>query len=319
MHKLRKFYYNNKTAIHGIILFIVFAIIILQLANYMVSQKNKEKYNNIANANSTENTTQKENTNTSVTTDKSAVTGGLVSKDELEIVSGIIEKFVSFCNDKNIEQAYNLLSEQCKEENFKDVETFKKLYYEPNFAGNAKKTATIENWFGTTYQVFISNDALSTGKVSEAKKRDYMTIVEQDGEYKLNIHSFIEKEEINKEQTLENVTFKVVSRNIYMDYEEYTIQVQNASNNTVLLDTQKSTKTIYLEDENFVKYYCYTNEIISEFLKINSGGSSQIKLRFVRSYSSSPKDVSLVLSDILLNYNGTVDESSERQQINIPI
>lgn len=319
MHRLRKYYYNNKTAIHGIILFIVFAIVILQLANYMVSQKNNDKYNNIANTNTIENSIKNENTNTSVTTDKSAVAGGIVSKEEIKIVSEIIENFVSFCNDKKIEQAYDLLSKQCKEENFKDIETFKKLYYEPNFAGNAKKTATIQNWFGNTYQVFISDDALSTGKVSEAKKRDYMTIVRQDEEYKLNIHSFIEKQDIEQEQVLGNVTFKVVSRNIYMDYEEYTIQVQNASNNTVLLDTQKSTKSIYLEDENFVKYYCYTNEIISEFLKINSGGSTQLKLRFVRSYSSSPKDVSLVLSDIILNYDETIEDNSERHQINIPI
>lgn len=319
MHKLRKFYYNNKTAIHGIILFIAFVIIILELVNYMVLQKNESTMNNITNTSSTENITQKENTNTSVTTEKSAVTGEIVNTNKLDIASEIIEKFISFCNDKKVDQAYNLLSEQCKEENFKDVETFKKLYYEPNFEGNAKKTATIENWFGDTYQVYISNDVLSTGKVSEAKKRDYMTIVKQDEEYKLNIHSFIEKEEINKEQTLENVTVKVISRNVYMDYEEYTIQAQNASNNTVLLDTQKSTKTIYLEDANYVKYYCYTNEIISEFLKINPGGSSQLKLRFMRSYSSSAKDVSLVLSDIILNYNDSIEENSERQQINIPI
>lgn len=317
MHKLRRFYYENKLKIWSISLLILFLIIILQVANYIAGQNNK-KNNNLSNnliENNTTNTISNSNKNTSVTTEKSAVTGGIVQKEELQIVNDIIEKFISFCNNKNIEEAYNLLSEECKEAKFKDVETFKKIYYNENFSGNTKKTATIENWVSNIYIVDISDDILATGKISDLKTRDYMTIVNQNGEYKLNIHNFIEKEMINKEQTVDNITFKIISKNIYIDYEEYTIQVKNGSDNTILLDSMQSTKSIYLEDINSVKYYCYTNEIISEFLKVNKGASTQLKIRFMKSFSSSAKRTSLVFSDIILNYTGSIDNSTSRQQI----
>lgn len=320
MHKLRRFYYNNKTKIWAVILFIVFLIIILQVANYIVGQNNEKKNNNLTNnliVDNTTNTISNSNKNTSVTTEKSAVTGEILQKEELQIVNDLIEQFISLCNNRNPEGAYNILSDECKEAKFKDVEVFKKLYYNENFSGNTKKTATIENWVSNIYQVDISDDILATGKISDVKTRDYMAIVNQNGEYKLNIHSFIEKEMINKEQTVDNITFKIISKNVYMDYEEYTIQVENGSDKTILLDSMQSTKSIYLEDTNSVKYYCYTNEIISEFLKVNKGASTQLKIRFMRSFSSSAKRVSLVFSDIILDYTGSIDKSINRQQITL--
>lgn len=320
MHKLRRFYYNNKTKIWAVILFIVFLIIILQVANYIVGQSNEKTNNNLTNnfiENNTTNTISNSNKNTSVTTEKSAVTGEILQKEQIQIASNLIEEFISLCNNQNPEEAYNLLSDECKEANFKDVETFKKLYYNENFNGNTKKTATIENWVSNIYKVDISDDVLVTGKVTDIKTRDYMTIVNQNGEYKLNIHSFIEKEMINKEQTVDNITFKIISKNVYMDYEEYTIQVKNGSDNTILLDSMQSTKSIYLEDTNSIKYYCYTNEIINEFLKVNKGASTQLKIRFMRSFSSSAKRVSLVFSDIILNYTGSIDKNIIREKITL--
>ncbi|MCI8273936.1 MAG: hypothetical protein HFJ55_07685 [Clostridia bacterium] len=331
MHKLRRFYYNNKTKIWAAILFITFLIIILQVINYVVGLSNNKKAEELLNnnttvnsntnsgTNTTTNTTQKENSNTSVTSEKSGVTGVIVQKEQLERASNLIDSFITFCNEQKLEEAYNLLSDECKEENYKTIDKFINLYYKENFSSNVKTTAVIENWVSNIYLVDMSEDMLSTGKVSTAKKRDYMTIVQQNGEYKLNIHSFIDREEINKEWNANNITFKVVSKNIYMDYEEYVVQVNNMSGNSILLDTMKSTKTIYLEDANKAKFYCYTNEIIKDFLNISNGSSSQLKLRFMRKYSSSRKDVSLIFSDIILNYNGTIDGNTERRKVTLNI
>lgn len=320
MHKLIKFYYDNKTKIIKIGLLIIFILLIIQLMNYIAKLNNqKEEKGTLISTEQNNNDSNKENTNTSVAAEKSAVTGELVDKEQITNAQNIIEQFVSYCNNGETEKAYNLLSKDCKDEVYKSLEAFETLYYKENFGGNIKKTATIENWFGNTYAVYISTDIMATGKIEDTKKRDYYTLIDEDGSTKLNINSFIKKENINKEQTENSITYKIISKNVYMDYEEYTVQVQNGSENTILLDSMQSTKTIYLEDEKSVKYYCYTNEIISEFLKVNKGASTQLKLRFMRSYSSSQKNVSLVFSDIIMNYTGSKDKVISREKVMLNI
>lgn len=320
MHKLIKFYYDNKTKIIKIGLLIIFILLIIQLMNYIAKLNNqKEEKGTLISTEQNNNDSNKENTNTSVAAEKSAVTGELVDKEQITNAQNIIEQFVSYCNNGETEKAYNLLSKDCKNEVYKNLNIFETLYYKENFGGNIKKTATIENWFGNTYTVYISADIMATGKIEDTKKRDYYTLVDEEGSTKLNINSFIKKENINKEQTENNITYKIISKNVYMDYEEYTVQVQNGSENTILLDSMQSTKTIYLEDEKSVKYYCYTNEIISEFLKVNKGASTQLKLRFMRSYSSSQKNVSLVFSDIIMNYTGSKDKAISREKVMLNI
>lgn len=320
MRKLIKYYYDNKVKVWTIIGTIVFIILVIQLANQVVKRNNEKNLNEATiNGGTGQTNVSSKDTNTSVIADKSAVTGERLQEEEISSAQKIIEQFVSYCNNGETEKAYNLLSKDCKDEVYKNLNIFETLYYKENFGGNIKKTATIENWFGNTYTVYISADIMATGKIEDTKKRDYYTLIDEDGSTKLNINSFIKKENINKEQTENNITYKIISKNVYMDYEEYTVQVQNGSENTILLDSMQSTKTIYLEDEKSVKYYCYTNEIISEFLKVNKGASTQLKLRFMRSYSSSQKNVSLVFSDIITNYTGSKDKTISREKVMLNI
>lgn len=322
MRNLIKFYYDNKLKILTIVGTIIFVIVILQIANQFAKRNNEKDYNELIMNTVTDQTssnTNLSNTNTSVTGDRSAVTGEILQEEEISVAKNIIEQFVSYCNNNEIEKAYNLLSKDCKSEVYKSLEVFQTLYYKENFGGNTNKTATIENWFGNTYTVYISTDIMATGKIEDTKKRDYYTLVDEGGTIKLNINSFIKKENINSEQTENNITYKVISKNVYMDYEEYIVQIQNGSTNPILLDSMQSTKTIYLESEDSVKYYCYTNEIVSEFLKVNKGASTQLKLRFMRSYSSSQKNVSLVFSDIIMNYTGSKDKTIKREMVRIDI
>lgn len=322
MRNLIKFYYDNKLKILTIAGVIIFVIVILQIANQFARRNNEKSYNEYVMNTMTEKTesnSNKSNTNTSVAGERSAVTGEVLQEKEISVAQNTIEQFIAYCNNKEIEKAYNMLSKDCRSEVYKNLEMFETLYYKENFGGNVNKTAKIENWFGSTYTVYISSDIMATGKIEDTRKRDYYTLVDEEGTIRLNINSFVKKENINKEKTENNITYKVISRNIYMDYEEYVVQIQNESENSILLDSMQSTKTIYLENEDFAKYYCYTNEIIGEFLKVNKGASTQLKLRFMRSYNSSQKNVSLVFSDIIMNYNGSKDKTIEREMTKIDI
>lgn len=313
MHKLRQFYYQNKTQIKVVIAIIAFIIIAIQFTNYM-SRINSEKKVQESIVNNINNNKMSENRN-QITSEKSAVTGENINTTILNSVNKLIQEFITECNNKNIENAYNLLSEDCKKLNYKDVQAFKELYYDKVF-NNIAKIATIENWINNTYKVTITDDALTTGSVSSSKRQDYITVIKEKNELKLNINSFVGTEEINEQKTINNLIFKIVNRNVYMEYEEYTIQVENKTNNTILLDTQENPKTIYLEDENNVKYYSYSNEIIGNLLKVNKGFSTQITIKFGKKYSSSAKRInSIVFSDVLLNNNEKLNRTTIKVEI----
>lgn len=318
MHNLLRYYYQNKYKIWGVIIFIVLLILAIQVLNFITAKLNEQNINNIAQSNTTNSVINNKNTNSYLTNDTSAVTGEQIHITELENASEIIENFISACNNGEIEEAYSCLSNDCKQEMYIDINTFKTLYYDVIFGGN-KKNVSIENWILDTYKVNITEDIMATGNANGIKTQDYMTIVEEDDDIKLNINNFIGTEIINKEQTIENIKFKIISKKVYNDYEEYDLQIENLTGNKILLDSLQNTKSIYLEDGNETEYYSYSNEILSELLEINNGFSTRLTIKFYKTYSLENATDTIVFSDIILNYNGNIGENAERKTIKISI
>ena len=253
MHKLRKFFYDNKNKIIKIGAFIIFLFIILQLLNKLVQIKNKKSIENVAASNTTNANTTTQNDNKGLISNKSAVNGSEVSKENLKNATDTIYKFVDYCNKQEIEKAYNLITEECKQQMYPTLDAFKNAYYGDVFNGK-QRTCTIENWVGDIYKVRMGEDILSTGKDTGYAKEDYITIKKVDNEYKLNINNYIGTTKIEKTTTKDNITMEVLNKNTYKDFEEYTIKVTNKTNGIIKLDTTTSTKTTYIEDSNGRQY-----------------------------------------------------------------
>ena len=315
MYKLIRFYNQNRRKIIKIILIIVFIIAIIQLLNYFSKRDNRSE-KSINNENINNVIYGKE-----VISDKSAVTGDGVSEKQLKNASNIINKFLNYCNDGNLNEAYNILTDECKEEMYPTIEDFKKIYYDNTFSGE-KKSYTIENWIGDTYQVNITEDSLATGKLNKDEtKQDYITVIEKD---KININNYIGRKSLNKVTEIKNIKFTIQCVDTYMDYQTYNIQVENNTDNTVLLDTGDSTKSVYLLDSKKMKYYFYNNEIIKEKLKIQGKYKNTLKIKFNNSYSSSRTLKKIIFSNVILNYeeySKTEDKSQykdiEKLEINV--
>ena len=226
MHKLRKFFYDNKNKIIKIGAFIIFLFIILQLLNKLAQIKNKESIENVAASNTTNANNITQNDNKGLISNKSAVNGSEVSKENLKNATDTIYKFVDYCNKQEIEKAYNLITEECKQQMYPTLDAFKNAYYGDVFKGK-QRTCTIENWVGDIYKVRMGEDILSTGKDTGYAKEDYITIKKVDNEYKLNINNYIGTTKIEKTTTKDNITMEVLNKNTYKDFEEYTIKVTN--------------------------------------------------------------------------------------------
>lgn len=307
MHNFMRFFYQNKSRIIKGAAIIIFIFLIIQVSNYFVKRSNekeltrKEQQSNI--------TTKSEETQ-GLVSEKSAVTGRDVPKEQLRSETDVINQFIDFCNQQDFENAYNLITDECKQQMYKSLETFKQTYYRDVFNGQ-KKMCSIENWTGNTYKVNINEDMLSTGSYNKGySKQDYITVEEVDDEYKLNINNYIGYSKINKKTTKENLSMEVISKNTYKDYEEYTIKVTNKTEDTIQLDDINSTKTLYLEDAKGVKYSYYNHELTEPMLTVESGQTKEVTIKFYSSYVSTKNINYIVFSNIITN-NGQLSGKLE--------
>lgn len=295
MYNLIRFYNQNRKKIIKIILVIVFIIGLIQLLDFFSKRENKneEVSNEI-------NNTKYSNT---VISDKSAISGSSVSENKLKKDTDIINDFFNYCKNGNIESAYDLLTDECKEEMYTTIDEFKTMYYDVIFNGESK-SYTIENWNDNIYSVKITGDILSTGKLNNDETRqDYVTVVEHEDGYKLNINNYIWREKPNKVTKKNNVVVTVTQIDTYMDYKIYNLYVENNSDDTIVMDLNNDIKSIYLLDKNDQKSYSFNNDTDQNKFVVKSKFKNNIKMKFNNSYSSTRKMKSIVFSKFISNYD----------------
>ena len=299
MNKLKRYYNQNRKKIWGIIIIVAFLFVILQLANYFAK---KESEKTIENAKIQQEAKQNSQTN-SISNENTVVDGNNNNQNE-KIVA--IKQFVQDCNKGELENAYNMLTQDCKNEMYGDLETFKNLYYLNTFEG-IEKEATIEKWSNNTYLVKLAKNALETGKIAttkEEQKVDYITAIKGDNDnYYLNINNYIGYKELSKTKEKDGVKIEVLAKNTYKDFERYTIRVTNNTESTIILDSLESSNGIYIEDANGVQYPSYNSELASSMVNIGSSYIKQMDIKFFSSYSSTKTIKQLVFSNYKRNRN----------------
>ena len=307
LRKLRILYHNNKTKIWLILGIIIFVYVIIRMFNAQIKKENEEKINNGTNQNF-QVTTYLPSSQTSVMTNSST------TKENVKKDTEIIKNFIDFCNDNNIEEAYNLLSQQCKDELYKNINDFYNKYYKNIF--NEKKSYDIENWASSkniTYKVKYLNDIMSSGTVNEEYIEEYITVVTENNEKKLNINQFIGKEELNLKRKTDNLNITVVNKYVYYDYEEYEIIFENNTDKNIILDKKENTESVYIEDTKDVKYTWFGNEVPNSYLNLNSGESKRLRLKFNEIYTGKKTDSTIYLTDV------NIDGQEEKATIKINV
>lgn len=296
MQNLIRFYNQNRKSIWRTILIIIAILLFIRLLNYLTVKNDEKKQNSqeVANTTST-NSTSKDLTYTS---NKSAVKGTTIQKSKLEHAQDLLDEFFNNCNNQNLEEAYNLLTDECKEFVYPTFESFQKNYYDNVFEGTTK-LYSFENWHDNTYYITIKDDILFTGKTntSDNVKNDYITVIDD----KLNIKSYVGRTKIDKENNSKNITIKIDSKDIFMDYEIYNLTIKNDSDNTICLTSAESSKDVYIQDKNDVKYGIMNNEIADSQMYIKPGSTRSLSFKFYSSYVSDRKIKKLVFKNLNLD------------------
>lgn len=306
---LRSNLFSNRYKILGVIVAIILVLCGIRLLNNM----SKEKLQTPTIYTTTGQSTYKPQ--------ETVISGDNVVEEQQEANKNVMDQFIKYCNEKEVEKAYSLLTDECKEVIYdSNIDNFRKNYVEKIYTSN--KTYSMQSWIrensSVTYKVRIIDDILSTGKVGDVVE-DYYTVVKQNGSNKLNINSYIGRSTINKLGTQNNITIDVISKDTYMNYETYNIKVENNTNNTILLDTKQSDKSVYLTGNNDVTYRAFMYEIDNVYLTIKPKIYTNFTIKFNKMYNPSIKEKSITFSDIINNAEISVGANLNRTNITIEL
>lgn len=238
-----------------------------------------------------------------------------IESDSIEITMG---SFVNYCNKKDVENAYKMLTEECKNAMFPTVEDFETIYinniYKTEREYELTKWSTDGNKY--TYLVTLYGNILATGN-TEDSTQEYYTFVEDDnGNYKLNVNNYIYGEDRNIEKTINNITIKIGQVDIYDEYEKIKITITNNSSNTISLTGNKYKKNIYLQDSNNITYSSLNSKFDSEEIILKPESAQSFIIRFNKGYSATNKANYIVLSDVILDYEDYLNSEDKTNYSN---
>lgn len=293
INKIIRYYNQNRKAIIIFIIFVAFIIFLVQSLNKVVEKKNQDilkKQNNIINAYNNNFITNVMDQSNNIDT----------SNNNMEKT---IEEFVEYCNQGEIDKAYNLLSDDCKKVNFTNKEKFKSEYCDKIFKSKKMYSLESSKYGSAISKITYYNDALSTGTLTDSKYVDYIYTVNENGQKKISINGFLYIEKLEKKYEGNSIDIKVIEKQVYIDYEIYKINFTNNSENKILIDTRKDKNSTSVSDDSETKYPSYVDNMATDMLIINSKISRTIDIKFNKMYNNNRKVKVINFLDIVSNYD----------------
>lgn len=295
MNRFIRYWNQNRKKILIAIVIVAITIFLIKAINYILSQQTRE-------------ITINEN---SVIVDSSIPTESVITGEKLpEITTNrnmdIIEQFVELCNNGEYQNAYDLLSNDCKEEVFNTVDQFKVDYFDKIFS--TSKTYELELWYSNsgnyTYRIiYYEDNILSTGQISSSNNmEDYITIsTDENWNTKLNISGFINKDIINKSEEKQELTITVDDKISYRSYEIYNFTIENKTDKTIILSEGNNGNDICLIDSNEVEYDSLINEVSQTDLELVPYSKKTISIKFNKIYDEYREIEQIAFKNIILD------------------
>ena len=310
MYNLIRYYNQNRKKIWIAIAIVVFAIIIIQILNNIAKESRQVS---LTNSNKVKQTSRQDNYNYSVMTEKKVDSSTSTTNNKL------VDQFFEYCNNGNIEGAYNLLTDKCKELVYPTLEEFVNYYHSQIF--KTTKTYSMQSWYtddtSNTYKVRILDDMLATGTYNNSEViEEYFTIVQENNEAKLNIKGYVDSLDINKNKQTAGISITLLNKDAYIDYEIYTIKIENNTDKIIMLDSKEKSSTSFVKGENNAEFSAFMYELADEDLILEASQNKTIKIKYNKMYNPEVKIVSITFSDIINDYNEYKNTERKKDYIN---
>lgn len=184
-----------------------------------------------------------------------------------EPISNLIHNYVNYCNNREYENAYNLLSNSYKTRYCNNIDTFK-TYVDSVF--ETKKIYNIQNFSNINnayiYRVRLLDDILANGTTDEyVYTEEKYVIKEEDGILKISLNGYCGSEDLNIEVEDEYMQIKILKKDVEYDNSTYTLEIKNKTSYYIVLADSTTHDEIMLKlpnDQRAAKYMTDSNFVI---------------------------------------------------------
>lgn len=156
-----------------------------------------------------------------------------------EETEDFVEKYVGYCNSGEYEKAYDMISDDCKEEYFGNYQAF------VSFVKNKftqKKIYMIQDYSNYNgkyiYNLRLYDDILATGLTGSTYsflEEKLIVTYDEDKNVKFNVGGFIGSEKVQSVQENEYLKADILSKSVFYEYEIYKIKFTNRSDKTIVI------------------------------------------------------------------------------------
>ena len=288
---------NNKLIMY-VIFIIVFILLVIKSLNSYYEQEELKKISNID-----QNNTVGDTSNNNISSNNTSNNNSQTVEQNSNTINGVMNVFVDYCNNREIEKAYDMLTDECKKAMYKTKDDFESKYVKNVF--DEKKEYTMLRWAidgdTETYQIKFFGDILSTGGEGKTSQ-EYYTFVKEEDSFKINVNNYIGAKILDKEFNTNGVSVKIKNIDIYYNYEQYELSFTNNTSKEICLTGNKYVKNIYLKNSRGTTYSSLNSKFDNEEITIKPDNTKSYTVKFNRNYNPENNVDTLVLSDVILDY-----------------
>lgn len=231
-----------------------------------------------------------------------------------EPINNLIKNFMEYCNNKEYESGYNLLSSDFKKRYISSLSKFK-IYVDTVF--KSKKIYNIQNYSNINeiyvYSITIMDDILASGSTNGYNSiEDKFVITKENGEFRLALNGYCGSKEINVNSQDKYMEIRIVKKYIKYDKETYLIQFKNMTNNYIVLADNTEKNEIILKTSSGSKQCDMTNAN----LVILPNETVEKEITFDKYFDDGKEDENLILNAIriLPEYSGKEENATKEKK-----
>lgn len=229
-------------------------------------------------------------------------------------IENLIDTYFNYCNNKEYEKAYNLITTDCKNKNYPSLDGFKG--YIDTIFENKKKIYNIQCYSIVdnkyVYSIRILDDILATGTTDGySYYEEKFVLIEENGEMKLSIAEYIGEEQPNIIIEDDYMIVEILNKSIDYETETYTIKVTNKTDNYIVISDNSQNNEILLDLSEQTKKPI-NMPVAYFFIKPNSTKTQEVQ--FGKFYDDGLSSQKIILGAIRIfkDYNwkeGTTQEN----------
>ena len=246
---------------------------------------------------------------------ESVMENGNVPTDLQDPIEQIIGQFVENCNNKDYEAAYNLLTEDCQNNIYPDMELFKQ-YVDSVFPN--KKIYNIQNFSNKDevyiYTVNILNDILASGLNNEKDEQVYSEkyiVKKENGQLKLSIREYVGRQNLSYMYEDEYMKIKIESVDVKYDNIVYNLNITNKSENYIVYSDYSVDYEIALDTSEGLKRRA--DEVLEPII-LDKLETKNFSVKFTIFY-----DEDTVIQDMLFDYIRIYESDEDYENGEAPI